>query len=90
MGRKGRAEAQPLEVPEPVLRVRAVRFVPEVESWYSCVCWQCKKPFTSKRPDARYHNDACRQKAYRLRQKARMQHMIMQQEGNPLFNSPLR
>ena len=36
------------------------------------ICNTCGEPFDAKRPDALYHSDACRQKAYRERKSAKL------------------
>jgi hypothetical protein len=49
-------------------------------SRHSCVCQQCGVTFTATRPDAAYHNNACKCKASRLREKQLTADRIAEQQ----------
>lgn len=90
MGRKGRGVDR-VNIPPPAARkVQIVRLVPVHHVQYECTCWECGRGFTADRPDARYHSDACRQKAYRKRQARRSHLLNMQAAGEQIFDKPLR
>lgn len=44
---------------------------------YVCHCEECGTVFFSKRPHAKYHSNACRQKAYRKRKKFNLRAQAM-------------